>query len=648
MKLRSSVLGFVLALALALGVIAPSAMASDICVGVSPPRCPVQEQPFTENGFTTAVANANFHAGPDTVVLASGTISVSNPTNVTPNGDTSIVGAGAHQTVFSAEDATPSVLQIWFLGTGGTVSGISVDVTSENSNGNALSIRNGTLTDFSIAKSDDVGSAGFVGLDLGDGATARRGEIAIDSNAGVGLKAGFKSATASDITITGGLGSSAGLVADAPDSGTVFDFRRLSISGVATGVVVTDHDFTLADSLIDMGTSVFRAGLVASTATASSHIVLHLDRDTIVGNSNSFMGQSQTGISLNASDPASSLAANIRDVVSYSPNEDYNPLRCQGSSTEFNASLEAHGWAYGHFYADLHDHCTSGFVEAETLSLVLHDPKFRDFAGGDYRLRWDSPLVDFGVTGDITGPGAIPSDAKDVNFGKRVVDGDGDGTAETDIGALEYQRSPPTIELIANKSQIQPGDAVSFAADISDAESEAYTIAWDFGDGATAGDVASVQHTYTAFGTYNAVITVVDESGASSTRVKTISVPDPNAIPPRQSPPSTIIIATRVTAKPKKSFPAGKKSFSIAKRGQPSFTLTFENAAKAKFTVQSIGKKKKLKSTKVSATLAVKDGATKFFFGGGKLKVGKYRVTITPLSATGKSGQPVTVDIKLK
>ena len=66
-----------------------------------------------------------------------------------------------------------------------------------------------------------------------------------------------------------------------------------------------------------------------------------------------------------------------------------------------------------------------------------HDP---GFAGpGDVRLRGDSPLVDAGR------PGALePAEPHEDALGfVRAVDGDGDGMARRDVGALEYQPPPP-------------------------------------------------------------------------------------------------------------------------------------------------------------------------------------------------------------
>jgi hypothetical protein len=58
------------------------------------------------------------------------------------------------------------------------------------------------------------------------------------------------------------------------------------------------------------------------------------------------------------------------------------------------------------------------------------DPRFVDPAAGDFHLRADSPAVDRGVP---TGYSA------DLDGATVPQDGDGDGTAATDLGAYERQ-----------------------------------------------------------------------------------------------------------------------------------------------------------------------------------------------------------------
>jgi len=74
---------------------------------------------------------------------------------------------------------------------------------------------------------------------------------------------------------------------------------------------------------------------------------------------------------------------------------------------------------------------------------ISEDPLFRDFAGGDYRLRPESPCVDTG-----TNEGAPPTDI--LGF-PRPIDGNCDGIAVTDMGAYEYQPIRVLVDIL-------PGD----------------------------------------------------------------------------------------------------------------------------------------------------------------------------------------------
>ena len=80
----------------------------------------------------------------------------------------------------------------------------------------------------------------------------------------------------------------------------------------------------------------------------------------------------------------------------------------------------------------------------------LGDPRFANAAAGDFRLRFDSPLIDAAEPLPL-GSGTFYSGESPVDLGgvERIVDGraNGDPPARRDIGAHEYARRPPTLDL---------------------------------------------------------------------------------------------------------------------------------------------------------------------------------------------------------
>ncbi|MBL8877821.1 MAG: IPT/TIG domain-containing protein [Phycisphaerales bacterium] len=70
------------------------------------------------------------------------------------------------------------------------------------------------------------------------------------------------------------------------------------------------------------------------------------------------------------------------------------------------------------------------------------DPFFLNLSGGDFRIQAGSACIDAGnrtIDTDLTQPGTQPLPEFDIRGGIRILDGDGDGYAEVDIGATEFQ-----------------------------------------------------------------------------------------------------------------------------------------------------------------------------------------------------------------
>jgi hypothetical protein len=148
------------------------------------------------------------------------------------------------------------------------------------------------------------------------------------------------------------------------------------------------------------------------------------------------------------------------------------------------------------------------------------DPQFVDAPSGDLRLVGGSPLIDAGDPAAL----ALDEPATDSGGNARVVDGNGDGTARRDIGALEYQRNPPAIASVTSTpTQAQVGVPFAFAAAATDPDGDPITYAWSFDDG-TSAPGASVQHTFTTPGIHVAKITVTDAAGRTAVAAAAVGV----------------------------------------------------------------------------------------------------------------------------
>ncbi|MBJ7353218.1 MAG: PKD domain-containing protein [Thermoleophilaceae bacterium] len=626
MKLRSLLVGLVAATAL--GLTAPGAMAGDFCVGVSLPRCPVATYGLSTAGIISAEDAADANPGADSVVVAPHVFDLIEPLTLVPASDTTIVGAGVGQTIFQGAYPGQDVLSI--VGEPGSrAGGFTVRVDAPSANGSGLSVMRSNVSDFAVEKFEDSpsNSAGFSGLEIGWGGTAHDGTIDLATYGGIGIHADYKSGTAYNLDVRTSTPSNTGtgIYVNSSEPDTELNFHHVKIKGFTTGLSVGEKKVTLTDSLIDLGAAASGFG-VAAEAYDGKTIDLNVERVTIVGS-----GTDQTGLSLYSADLPSGLNARVSDVVTWvsdSGVSTYSAFDCRGASSSVNTAFMDLGFfaAIGSWQVDTG--CGFSFETGKFTELLFVDPGFRNAAAGDYRLVRTSPLIDKGSTA-----GTLADSDQDLAGGRRAVDGDGDGTVKTDLGAFEYQRAAPQVSISASATSVLPGAPIAFNAAVSDAEGEEVTLAWSFDDGASAGNVSSVSHAFAAVGQHTATLTAIDQAEAKSTAVAVVTVnPFPRVAP-----------TARIAAKPKKAFKAGKKGFAVVTKGSPTFSVTFADAVGARF---------KIAKQRGSQTLKVKSGTNKFTFAGfwnkKQLKPGTYKVTIAPLDSTGVSGTPVTLTLKLK
>jgi PKD repeat protein len=106
---------------------------------------------------------------------------------------------------------------------------------------------------------------------------------------------------------------------------------------------------------------------------------------------------------------------------------------------------------------------------------------------------------------------------------------------------------PPSADFDFAPTAPLAGQAVSFTPSVSDAEGDAVTLAWRFGDGATATG-PSPRHVYDSAGNYSVVLTATDEHGAAATRNHTVTVKaDPGPAPGFDYSPASPLTGELVT-----------------------------------------------------------------------------------------------------
>jgi hypothetical protein len=112
-----------------------------------------------------------------------------------------------------------------------------------------------------------------------------------------------------------------------------------------------------------------------------------------------------------------------------------------------------------------------------------------------------------------------------------------DGSADSNIALVTVTitsvNDAPVIVSAASATQnaAEVGTAISFSVTASDVDGDGLTYLWNFGDGSSAGGLPA-NHVYTSPGTYAALVTVSDPSGAFTTSSVTVVISAPAGPPP--------------------------------------------------------------------------------------------------------------------
>ncbi|RME56787.1 MAG: PKD domain-containing protein, partial [Caldilineae bacterium] len=165
--------------------------------------------------------------------------------------------------------------------------------------------------------------------------------------------------------------------------------------------------------------------------------------------------------------------------------------------------------------------------------------------GGPVAFRWDS-----GASGDAAQYTFTAAGAYTVT----VTGTDDEGAtcsaqAQVTVEDADAAADAPAVVVTPVELVAAVGEPALFQVDVWDAQNDALTFAWDYGDGATS-DVITGSHAYNAPGRYQVQLTVSDPGGARGTATGSVYVYEPPAraataamfCPPAARPPGAVVI----------------------------------------------------------------------------------------------------------
>ena len=387
-----------------------AASATDYCFGtVSDCATPAIDDGELQNYLTAAESNGTA----DRFFLRLPTFKT--PVSYQSSEPVEIIGAGADKTVLTGS-APGAVLLL-----GGNPESSVSNLTIKPTGSAGMGLRLAGSDAHGVAVDATAAPALMAGVGASGGATFDDGSVDIGAALMLpALLALNDAATVTDSRLVAPKGY--GVSTTAASATTV----RRSTLDAKYGVSASDGHLAVSDSFVDLrGKGTYAAGPAIGVSVGPGGSVTTADADlerlTIVG-STPDTGETM-GVASGANGAAQSATVHLRDSVMSGVGVPISRMGINGATVNVFTDRSLYQDPYFP-----HDAGTGSLVEERRLR---GSPGFVDEAGSDFHLTAGSQLVDAGT------PGELPPGTADRDGNPRPTDGDGDGTAVSDVGAFE-------------------------------------------------------------------------------------------------------------------------------------------------------------------------------------------------------------------
>ena len=466
---------------------AATAQANTFCVNA--PDCPAGGV-STGGDLQAAFDDAAAHGGADTVLVGGKGTPYRGPFTYLPNTrviDPVTIAADGGRPVLTAGVGDTVLTMV-----GGTLDGVDVLMPSA-ADGVGVDMRDSTLHDVTVSSS--AGGPGAIGIVESGQAVLDHVRVTATGDVGLSVQGGQiagteAAASAQNLQISGSL-----VGVDVNAAGR-FSATQSQLSGSSLGIK--------SNGVTNLDRVTVATSAASSTGIIQSEGSLALEHVTVAHEGPK--SGSDTALLLQAANANRSATIADSALAGYT----HGIERTVGAGFALALTIQNTVWDPA---GDQLGPASAGTVHE--VGDVHVEPTLVNLAGGDLRPRGSSAQIDLDT---ITDPAAYT----DLN-GTPTVDGNGDGVARPDAGALEYRHLAPTIDMVAAPAGGVAGTALAFSAGVSDADGDHVQARWDFGDGNSA-TTSSATHAYVSPGTYQGAITATDEAGLTDRRTFTVTV----------------------------------------------------------------------------------------------------------------------------